>query len=280
MPDDSRNVIAFCVVAFVLTYLLEVWLWLSGGLRVWFATAIMVGVMFIPLLSSALTVKLIERGSLRSYGIAKGRARYYLYSLAYPLVIIALGLLFVALLGTASIDFTLARFKEMFPDLPPFEIPLWMIVINLILAPFINLIPAFGEEYGWRGFLLTKLIKRFSLLPSLLITGIVWGLWHAPVILMGYNYPHHPDLVGVATFTVWCTLAGFFLGWLRLKSGSVFPAALGHGAINAYIEFGLLIAPANDELMTVPLGLPAILSLLVIAAVSFRDLKSKGAFEC
>jgi hypothetical protein len=91
---------------------------------------------------------------------------------------------------------------------------------------------------------------------------------------MGYNYPHHPDPVGVAAFTVWCILVGFFFGWLRLKSKSVLPAALGHGAINAYIGFGLLIAPAVDEMMTIPLGLPAVLVLLPIAVLAYMNLSS------
>ncbi len=256
-----------------MTYLLEAWLWFSGGLEVWFALAVLIGVMFTPLLSTVITIKLVEHGSLGSYGIARGRFRYYLYGLVYPLAVIALGLVFVAALGTTAIDFTLTRFKEMVPNVPAAEeIPIYLIIINLILAPFINFIPAFGEEYGWRGFLLPKLIKRFNLLKGFLLTGTIWGLWHAPIILMGYNYPNHPDLIGVTTFTIWAILAGFFLGWLRLKSRSVFPSALGHGAINAYIGLGLLIAPAVDETMTIPLGLPGILALLIIALLAYIDL--------
>jgi len=271
--NDSRQMIVFCLVTFGVTYLLEAWLWLFGGLTARFAFAVLIAVMFVPMLSAAMTVKLVEHGSLKSYGIAKGRIKHYLCGLAYPFGVIALGLVFVAVLRTAPIDFTMTKFREVFPNVPAAaEIPLYFTVINLILAPFINFVPAFGEEYGWRGFLLPKLIGRFNLLGGLLLTGTVWGLWHAPVILMGYNYPYHPDLVGVAAFTVWCILAGFFLGWLRLKSKSVLPAALGHGAINAYAGFGLLIAPAADEIMTIPLGLPAMLALLVFAAVAYMDL--------
>lgn len=155
---------------------------------------------------------------------------------------------------------------------PTDQIPWYYIAINLAAAPFINFLPALGEEYGWRGFLLPKLIAKYNLIIGLLLTGTIWGLWHAPVILMGYNYPHHPDLLGVTAFTVWCILAGFFLGWLRLKSESVFPAALGHGAINAFIGFGMFIAPASDELMTTPFGFPGILPLLLLAVMAYLDL--------
>lgn len=67
-------------------------------------------------------------------------------------------------------------------------------------------------------------------------------------------------------------MAGFFLSWLRIKSKSVYSAALAHGAINAYIGLGLIIAPSDNEIMTIPLGIPALLSLTLVAAFAYMDL--------
>jgi membrane protease YdiL (CAAX protease family) len=145
--------------------------------------------------------------------------------------------------------------------------------VNLLVAPFINFVPALGEEYGWRGFLQPALIERFGLTSGLTLTGLIWGLWHAPIILQGYNYPHHPNLIGVSSFTLWTILVGYFLGWVRIRSNSCLPAALGHGAINAYAGFGLILAPAKDELLGLPLGLPTFLALALIAALLMRDLR-------
>jgi membrane protease YdiL (CAAX protease family) len=270
--QDLKHVIVFCIIVFAITYLLEFWLWLSGGLKAPFATVVIMGAMYIPLISAVVVTKFIEHESLRKYGISKGKLKYYIYGLIYPLAVIALGLIFVVILGTTEIDFTLSKYKGMFPSLPGFEIPIYFIIINLALAPFINFIPSLGEEYGWRGFLQPKLIEKYSLFKGLLLTGTIWGLWHAPVILMGYNYPSHPNLIGVTAFTIWTILVGFFLGWLRIKSKSVFPAALGHGAINAYIGLGALIAPALDEVLTVPFGLPGFLALFIIALLVYLDL--------
>jgi membrane protease YdiL (CAAX protease family) len=83
----------------------------------------------------------------------------------------------------------------------------------------------------------------------------------------------------VAAFVVWAILVGFFLGWLRLKSRSVFPAALRHGAINAYIGFGLLFAPATDETMTILLCVPGILELLAMAGLAYVDLSRARGYE-
>jgi membrane protease YdiL (CAAX protease family) len=276
MRDGIGEIIIFCFLTFAVTYLIEGWLWFTGGLRNPFALFVLVTVMFVPLFSAVITVKFVAKGSLRSYGIAKGAFRHYLCALLYPFAVIALGLVFVWITNAAPIDLSLTRYMQLFPHAAQLsQVPLYLTVINLILAPFINFIPAFGEEYGWRGFLLTKLIQRTGLFRGLMLTGAIWGLWHAPLILMGYNYPHHADVLGVASFTVWTILAGFFLGWLRLKSNSAFPAALGHGAINAYIGLGLLIAPAKDEIATIPLGIPGLLALLVLAVASYVDL-SRG----
>jgi membrane protease YdiL (CAAX protease family) len=269
---NLKHVSLFCFIVFAITYLLEFWLWLSGGLKTSFATVVLMVAMYIPLISAVIVVKIFERESLRKYGISKGKFMYYVYSLIYPLAVIALGLIFVEILGTTEIDFTLSKYKGMFPSFPGFEIPIYLVVINLAFAPFINFIPSLGEEYGWRGFLQPKLIEKYSLLKGFLLTGTIWGLWHAPVILMGYNYPSHPNLIGVMAFTIWTILVGFFLGWLRIKSKSVFPAALGHGAINAYIGLGAIIAPALDEILTLPFGIPGFLALLIIALIAYLDL--------
>ena len=81
MDNESSQLVVFSLISFSVTYLLEIWLWLSGGLIVWFAAAVLTVVMFVPLLSAAATVKLVEHGSLRNQGMVKGEGGYYLSSL-------------------------------------------------------------------------------------------------------------------------------------------------------------------------------------------------------
>ncbi len=70
--------------------------------------------------------------------------------------------------------------------------PLWMLFINsLVAGATINAIAAFEEESGWRGFLLNKL-KHQSFIKTSFTIGLIWGVWHAPIILAGHNYPDHP----------------------------------------------------------------------------------------
>jgi membrane protease YdiL (CAAX protease family) len=101
---------------------------------------------------------------------------------------------------------------------------------SLLIAPLINAPFTFGEEWGWRGYLLPRLLP-LGQWPALLISGVIWGLWHAPIILLGYNYPNHLA-TGWLLMVGFCVVWGVIFGWSRLATGSVWPAVLGHAALN------------------------------------------------
>lgn len=263
--NDLVGLLLYVLICFSASSAIGLIVSLSGGLRASVTVPLLVLLMFVPLIAGVVANRLTTNESLSAFGLTIGELRYYLLAVLYPFGVTAIGLPIVALLGTASINFG---------NLVPF---LGNILI-LLIAPFINFIPAFGEEFGWRGFLLSKLTKRLGVIGGVAFTGLIWGLWHAPIILNGYNYPNHPDILGVTLFCAWCVLVGFFLSWLRLKSGSVFSAAFCHGAINAYIGFGFILAPNPDEVMTIPLGIPGLLALLVLAVPFVLDLsRARGS---
>lgn len=114
----------------------------------------------------------------------------------------------------------------------------------MVFSPLINSVATFGEELGWRGYLLQKLMplgKR----RALLLMGVIWGMWHWPLTAQGHNYgldyPGFPWL-GMLTM-VWFTLMlGIFLSWATLRARSVWPAVIGHAAINGVAGIGLLLA--------------------------------------
>ena len=111
-----------------------------------------------------------------------------------------------------------------------------------------NAFVTFGEEWGWRGFLLPKLLP-LGQWPALLLTGVLSGLWYSPVVLLGYDYPFHPKF-GVILMTIYCVIFGILLGWLRLETGSVWPAAIGHGALNAVGGFSYVVGSADQTIDT------------------------------
>jgi len=105
---------------------------------------------------------------------------------------------------------------------------------------------AFGEEWGWRGWLQPELIARWGTTRGLVATGAIWGLWHAPLTLLGYNYPSLGPWAAV-WFLPFSILVALALGPLRQATGSVWPAVVGHAAINSTAGFGLLVVAADDQ---------------------------------
>lgn len=116
----------------------------------------------------------------------------------------------------------------------------------------VNGLVAMGEEYGWRGLMWDELRGRGVVRANVAI-GVAWGLWHAPLILQGYNYPGRP-VVGVLAMMVFCTGMSFVLTGLRELTGSLLPVAAAHGAFNAVAALLLLLTAGADPLSTGPLG--------------------------
>jgi membrane protease YdiL (CAAX protease family) len=115
-------------------------------------------------------------------------------------------------------------------------LPLW----TLLLTPF-----SLGEEWGWRGYLLPKLLP-LGQWPALLISGAIWGIWHAPLIVLGANYPGYP-ILGILLMIINCMIVGTILGWTRLATGSIWPAVLGHAGFNASVGAAYIFGQSGIE---------------------------------
>lgn len=168
---------------------------------------------------------------------------------------------------------------------PVATIAIAQIVLGLTLAVPINAVFAFGEEFGWRGYLLPRLMALMGPWPGLLLHGAIWGFWHAPLIyLAGYNYPGH-NVLGVPLFVVFCTLAGVLLGWLQLASGSVLAPTIAHASLNAIAGVPLLLLrgvdPTVGGVIYSPLGwtILAVTIILVLRSGGLTALLYQQASE-
>ena len=152
-------------------------------------------------------------------------------------------------------------------------IPVLMVVsfVNTaMVGPLLGLLVAFGEEYGWRGYLQGELVKM-GRVRGVLLVGVIWGVWHAPVIAMGHNYPGHPVL-GPIAFLVFNLILSIFLGYLMLKTGSVWQAALMHAILNqGYAWLTFMVNTPNDPLFSFGAGVYGIGFALVVALLLLRD---------
>lgn len=124
-----------------------------------------------------------------------------------------------------SLDFDISRF-----DLRTTQLLPQIVVIVLI---------AVGEEYGWRGFLLPRLMDKFNLLYSSIILGLIWGIWHFPAYLIGTGVPLQMDFT---VFLLWIILGTLFISWIYYYTKSVLTSILAHISANAAFNY-LLILP-------------------------------------
>jgi membrane protease YdiL (CAAX protease family) len=146
--------------------------------------------------------------------------------------------------------------------------PVWLsLVQGLIAGATVNAIAGFGEELGWRGFLV-KEFRNFSFVKASLIIGLIWGIWHAPIILMGHNYPEHP-VIGVLMMTVWCILLTPLFLYFRIKSRSVIQSAIMHGTLNATYGLSIMMVAGGNDLTTGMTGLPGFIVLVVVLFIIY-----------
>jgi len=277
------SVALFILFAFAISW--AIWLGLAA-LGVSFTVRVSIG-MFGPALSAVL-VRLIRREGFGDAGLRlrarrrKGAWRMYVAAYLVPPIIIALSIGFVILVGLqhwafaqnmqamgTAITKALSSTGQSLPK--GFTTP-QLVVIDLVAQvalaftfgiPF-NMIFTFGEEFGWRGYLLPRLAPLGGV-PAAILTGVVWGLWHAPlIILYGYNYPGHP-LLGVGMMVVFTVALGMIFAWLRFRSGSIWPSTLAHAAINAQAGFGALLLSPADSLLRAPIGLIGLVPMIVFA---------------
>ena len=143
----------------------------------------------------------------------------------------------------------------------------------ITLAPVINMFFALGEEAGWRGYMMPRLKERFGLLNGRMLGGVIWGVWHWPIMLLtGYEYGTHYLGAPVLGLFVWCVVCfalNTLLDWLYEKTGCIWVPSIAHGAFNAVASlFVVLTNPADtyyNVLGPMPIGLIGMLPMLAAA---------------
>ncbi len=219
---------------------------------------------------------------LRALGLAFRIDRWLLFAILFPITLslMAWGLSFLWPEVSFSADVSqlrpFAKLARTQPEVAHMAIErlnalggTWGLLIisilaSLALGPTLNALIAFGEELGWRGFLFVEW-RPLGFWRSAYLTGVVWGLWHTPLILQGHNYPQHPHL-GVGLMILFTTLLAPFLSLVRECSGSVWHAAIFHGTLNAIAGI-TLFTKGGDDLTASLTGFPGLLTLLLANAL-------------
>ena len=224
-----KRIIIFCLLAYVPVYF-------SGALTIegegeeltmTSATASFM-MMFYPAIANIVTRIITKEGFHNTYlGTGRKCGRYYIIS---TLLIIASCLAG----GLLSASLTLEDWS--FGKALASDSTMFVFLFSTGLTNGLSILASgFGEEFGWRAYLTPKLEELMSTPKAVVVTGLIWSFWHAPLIVRGYDfgtdYSFYPygGLIGMAIF---CIAMSATLTWVVKKTGSVYPAAIIHAVID------------------------------------------------
>lgn len=169
--------------------------------------------------------------------------------------------------------------RKQLAALPPYALDALLLVQVGLVGALINSVVLINEELGWRGFMLSKL-EHLSFWARHLAIGLVWGIWHIPIIAAGHNYPGEP-ILGSAVFIVYCMLLSPIIGYYAERSNSVFGATIFHGSFNAMSAASMLALAGGSVFERGVVGWPgmAVLALgcLWLALDTSKDVKAPSA---
>ena len=286
--QDLKQALVYVLITFGMTWvycLLIVYPIADGeslsGVPSLITQLVVAAAMFFPAIGVLLT-RLLTREGFRNAWLKpnlKKNLRFYLLAWFGPAILTFAGMGIYFLLFPDHLDLSFSYMKSMMAAAgTPYEaqaVPMDLLmtiqcVQAVFLAPALNFVTCFGEEWGWRGYLLPKVSSHFSVVPTLLITGIIWGLWHAPLTIIGHNYGLGYwgfPFTGIAMMCVFCTVLGIFMSYVTLKTKSCIPAILAHGAVNGIAAIGIYFTfdGGNPFVGPAPTGIIGMIPFILVA---------------
>lgn len=289
MKRESKSALVFVGITFALSWAYEmgiIWPYQFAlgaeptQMQVAVRTTLIALVMFFPAIGALLTRLVLREGfagsMLRPH--LPSRWRTYLWAWFAPMLLTAAGCVVYYLC---------------YPDrLGPCTVPAGqgpLMVLLVLVCPLLNAINTFGEEWGWRAYLLPKLMQAHGrFVPVTLLTGLIWGLWHAPIIAIGHNYgivmgtaSWLQVLGAIGAMCLVCIVLSFLENYATLRADSVWPAVIIHGTVNGTAGTGMLflaagtdvnlfVGPTNTGILG---GSAMVAAALVIAIIAPRRLK-------
>lgn len=244
-----------------------------------------------PAIATFIIQKWIYKEGFSEYGwrFDKKNIKWFLYTIVAFLLLIALTFAMIGLLGNThlianfgELDFSQSNFDKQLlalikqkadigdkkiPSLPAIPMLFVFLVQGIIAGITVNLPFVFGEELGWRGLLLKETQKMGFLISSLFI-GIVWGIWHLPIILMGHNYPTNPQM-GALMMCLFTTALCPLFAYIRIKTQSILGASMLHGMINAIAAIFLLYVANSNPFFSSIAGWAGVLAGVVITMLIY-----------
>ncbi len=250
-----KRLVLFLLFAFVPPWAAQIIYFAVYGAKTdtpWYQIMMMLSMLF-PMIANFLTRFITKEGfqnNLLKINF-KGNVKYYVIAAVLPVIC---GILTAVLISLTTMPE--GSFSDIIKNLDIWDI--LTSVIYIVPVSVISIFLGFGEEFGWRAYLTPKLETLMKSPAAIILSGIIWGLWHAPAIVIGHNFGTDYDFYpygGILIMCLFCILIGFYFTTLTKKTSSVYPAAIAHIANNnitgIMINAILLLSPKyNDSTMS------------------------------
>ena len=276
MIMGKKKILIFLAFCFGISWLSAgIFHWCGGDYKSVWGFLLGIVYMLFPLISVLLTQLVTGEKLFSGIGLSFKLNRWWWlgWLVIIPLIVL-LSLPVSALFTGMSISGDTEMVRQTMGSLEAQGLPLGpggVLVITLlsglVAGMTVNALFAFGEESAWRGFL-HRCLEGTGFWKKCLFIGFVWGLWHAPIILMGHNYPEHP-VAGVFMMIAFCMLFTPVMVFIREKSGSVIMAAIAHGTLNALAGISIMYLAGYKELVGSITGIAGFIVLAIADLLIF-----------
>ena len=271
---EIKRLIIYLLFAFGIAWCIFIAFYLTGhrwdGTNQRLETLVGLG-MLAPLIAHVLTRLITKEGfamtgegsMMLGISFRDKKWKYYLIAMLLPWLYIEISRVLPLIIKPKLWDNEYYKVLEIDKRLI-FIYPLIVIIQTTIIS-----FAALGEEGGWRGYMMPKLPQLLGLKKAVVVGGIIWGIWHAPLTCVGHNfgteYKGFP-YVGILLMCLLCIFMGMMLTYVTVKSGSVWPAAILHAVNNG--QPSILLFFINKEKYDQIFGIEAFAFLLIPIAVA------------
>ncbi len=284
---ETKRIVLYLAITFIVTYAFEIGLirpLITGEDKqlAMLGQSLIGTVMFIPAISVLLTRLITKEGfrnTLLQLPKLKNNLGYYLFAWFGPAILTVIGMALYFLLNPGQFDPELTNLTKAYEnsglDMTTSKLQtslLIQIATAFFIGPLMNALNCFGEEWGWRGYLLPKMKNKFKILPMLLINGAIWGVWHAPLTALGHNYGTGYTgfpFTGILAMVVFCIVMGTIFSYITLKTNSCIPAIFAHGGLNSIAAVGVYYSldGGNPFIGPAPTGIIGGIGFIIVAVV-------------
>jgi membrane protease YdiL (CAAX protease family) len=197
------------------------------------------GLMWCPGISALITLRFQKR-HISDLGWQWGKTKYQIWSYIIPILYALIAYTTIWLFGWGGFynkDFV----KQIIESyglgiIPDGTIITLYVILNGVFGTIRSTANSLGEEIGWRGFLVPELFKSFGYTKTSVISGLIWSVWHFPILLFADYNSGTPSWYAMSCFTVSVISISFVLTWFRIKSDSLWTAVLLHASHNLFIQ--------------------------------------------